>query len=99
MTPDSDYSTNAPHGFCKSSAAGSPLDLSQFSDDLIFEAISKTKPEFIQILRDLIRVGATDDAILGLCYMANGSAQALRFAKRCLSVLRRPANKEVDRDE
>ncbi len=65
------------------------IDLSQFSDELIFEAVSQERPEFISTLRGAISAGLSDQQIMRLAYLAKGSGRALTYTRICLAVMRR----------
>lgn len=64
------------------------IDLSQHTDLEILAVVARERPEFGDVLSRLIDQGRTDDEIVRIVCAANGSPQAMRYAKKCLRALR-----------
>lgn len=65
-----------------------PLDLSQISDISVLRMLADEKPEFVDILATQLDHGRSDEEIILLVCQAGGSAQLMRYAKKCLRALR-----------
>lgn len=65
------------------------LDLSSYGDDQIVQVVAKEYPDLILALGKLIDHGLTDDEIVRKACDAGGSAQAMRYVKRCIGPMRR----------
>lgn len=73
-------------------AAGSAVDLSQYSDLFVLRVIGEERPEFVDILAGQIDRGRTDAEIIRIVCEAGGSPQAMRYASKLLRALRNLPN-------
>lgn len=65
-----------------------PLDLDRFSDLDVLRVLGEDRPEFVDILAAQMDRGRSDEQIVALVCEAGGSAQMMRYAKKCLRALR-----------
>ena len=72
------------------------IDLSTVSDRDVLRMIAKEKPDLGLLLGRLIDRGQTDEEIIRMVAMANGSGQAMHYVAKCLRAMRAAiANGEV----
>ena len=71
------------------------LNLTAYSDLDVLRVIGEEKPEFVDLLANLIDRGMSDAEIVRMAAAADGSAQAMHYTAKICRALRRLAREKA----